>query len=441
MSRERLGSAQGASPRNNPRWRDAHLHLFAHGEQASCVRLHDCTSVEECLDRLAARASETSPDGWVKAALARPAAWRERRFPTRTEIDSAVGGRPAIVRSFDLHAAAASSEALCLAGIDRATPDPPGGLIERDAHGEPTGTLLESAAALVRGALPDPSNEERVETIRLALRDLRARGFVEVHDMLAQPWLGHALARLIDEGEEAACAMRIALYVPLDQLEGAWAASSAWERPGLWLGGGKVFLDGTLNSRTAWLLSDYAEPAPGMPRGASLFTDDALAAAIRRADDRGYPLAMHAIGDGAVRQALDALERARPRSPGWRIEHCQFVHEEDAPRFGRLGVIASVQPCHLLTDVEALERFTPGLLGRAFPLREIAEGVTSAGRGLADLVWFGSDTPVVEPRVEDNVQAASARRRRSDAQQRAIGPAQALTEAEALACMEPSKRG
>lgn len=436
MTRVSAGRTPGLMPGPARRWRDAHLHLYAHGEQAMCVRLDDCPSLEACLRRLAGSAPETPPGGWVKAALARPAAWPERRFPTAREIDGAVGDRPAFVRSFDLHACAASSAALRLAGIDRHTPDPLGGRIERDARGEPTGVLIETASWLLRSAIPERSEDERREIVRGAIHDLYARGFGEVHDMLAQPWLGPTIASLIDEGDGATNAMRFLLYAPLEEIEAAWAASSAWERGNLRLGGGKVFLDGTLNSRTAWLLSGYAEPAhENSPRGAPLFTDDALDAAIRRADDRGFPLAMHAIGDGAVRQGLDALERVRPRSPGWRIEHCQFVHEADAPRFGRLGVIASPQPCHLLADVEALERFTPHLLGRAFPLRDLLDGARAAGRDPAELVWIGSDTPVVRPSVEDNVQASVERRRAGEAPGRAIGPDQAITRAEAEACM------
>ncbi len=417
------------------RWRDAHLHIYAHAEQTSCVRMHDCDSVSDCLRRMAERARDTAPGGWVKGALARVAGWPEGRFPTRGELDDAVGGRPAFVRSFDLHACAASGAALRLAGITRDTPDPVGGVIERDGRGEPTGLLIESASALLRAAIPPASEADQRDAVRLALADLRARGFCEVHDMHAQPWLGPTIARLIDEGDEAACAVRVWLYAPLDQLEGAWASSSAWERPGLRLAGGKIFLDGTLNSRTAWLLSRYEEPIEGRPSGEGLFTDDALDAAIRRADDRGFPLAMHAIGDRAVRQGLDAIGRVRPRSPGWRIEHCQFVHEEDAPRFGALGVIASPQPCHLLADVEALRRFTPHLMARAYPLRDIVDGVRAAGRAPEELVWFGSDTPVVEPSVEDNVQAAVQRRRRGAEIGDAVAPGQALTEAEARACM------
>ncbi len=420
-----------------PPFRDAHLHLYAHGEQVTCVPLADCASLDECLNRLARRAEQLAPGEWVRAAGARVESWPEHRFPTAREIDHAVGSRPAFVRSFDLHACAVSSELLRRAGITRETPDPPGGRILRDAQGNPAGVLLETASALVRPAIPAPSPDELKETLRASIHSLHALGIVEAHEMLSQPWLGPTLARLIDEHDPVASVMRFRVYAPLDDLERFAQDASQWQRDNLTLAGGKIFLDGTLNSRTAHLLEPFADPLPGLPLGERLHTDDALDNAIRRADDLQLPLAMHAIGDAAVRQALDAIERVAPATPRFRIEHAEFIHPADIPRFARLNVIASPQPCHLLCDIEALHRLTPHLIPRAFPLRGLLEAEAEAGHAPGATVWFGSDTPVVPPDPADNVQAAVHRRRAGDAPHASINPAQAITIEQALACSRP----
>lgn len=420
-------------------FRDAHLHLYAHGEQVTCVPLADCASLDDCLERLARRAEQVGPGEWVRAAGARVEAWPERRFPTAREIDKAVGARPAFVRSFDLHACALSGELLSRTGITRDTPDPEGGRILRDDRAEPTGVLLENAAFLVRPAIPTPSPTELKETVRAALRDLLAHNIVETHDMHAQEWLGPTLAALIDEGDHAASTMTFRLYAPLTDLRRAHDDAPNWTRDNLTLAGGKVFLDGTLNSRTAYLLEPFADPLPGLPRGERLYTDAALDDAIRLADSLRLPLAMHAIGDAAVRYGLDALERTSPRTHGFRIEHAQFVHERDVPRFTRLNVIASPQPCHLLCDVEALRRLTPHLIPRAFPIRDLLQAEAEAGRAPGEAVWFGSDTPVVSPAPADNLQAAVHRARRNDPTSSAISPEQSITTEQFLACSRPAR--
>ncbi len=423
----------------NAHFRDAHLHLYAHGEQVTCVPLADCASLDECLQRLARRAEQLPPAEWVRAAGARVEAWPERRFPTAREIDKAVGNRPAFVRSFDLHACALSSELLARTGINRDTPDPQGGRILRDEQRHPTGVLLEAAAFLVRPAIPAPSPDERKETVRAALRDLLSHNIVEAHDMLAQPWLGPTLAQLIDERDHAASTIRFRLYAPLDDLEQFAADAPNWQRDNLTLDGGKIFLDGTLNSRTAYLLEPFTDPLPNLPRGERLFTDAALDAAIRRADSLNLPLAMHAIGDAAVRYALDAIERTSPRTRAFRIEHAQFIHEADIPRFPQLNVIASPQPCHLLCDVEALQRLTPHLIHRAFPLRDLLDAEADAGHAPGATVWFGSDTPVVPPAPADNLQAAIHRRRHDAPPALALAPEQAITTDQFLACSRPAR--
>lgn len=414
--------------------RDAHLHLAEHGEALSCVDLSGCATLDEALGAVS-RAAASAPSGqWIKAVKARMHGWREGRWPDARELHDAAGGRPCIVRSFDHHALVASTPALAAAGVGPGTPDPEGGVIERRG-GEPTGLLLENACNLIWRAMPEPSLDERREHLRRALADLAGMGFVEVHDMLSRPWMSGLIADLAASGDAGASAVRVWLYPRLEEAEQLLETAETWQRETLRLAGAKLFLDGTLNSRTAWMLEPYPEPIAGHPHGKPMMTADALEAALSKCDILGLPAAIHAIGDAAVRAALDAIERVSPSTMGFRIEHCQFVDEADVGRFAPLGVIAGVQPCHLLADVEALRRVTPHRAHRAFPLRDLIDGAARAGFAPEEIVWLGSDTPVVRPDPEDNLQAAVHRRRAGAPQADAIAPEQAIGRDVALACM------
>lgn len=157
-----------------------------------------------------------------------------------------------------------------------------------------------------------------------------------------------------------------------------------------------------------------------------------LVRAVREAEALRLPLATHAIGDGAVRAVLDAIETVRPRTPGFRIEHAEVVDEADVPRFAQLGVIASVQPCHLLTDIEAIERSLPHRAGRVLPLRALIDAGCAPGEGLI----FGSDVPIVPADPRDSIVAATLRGRSDDPGR--VAPEQAITEDEAWACFAAS---
>ncbi|MCH8259169.1 MAG: amidohydrolase [Planctomycetes bacterium] len=410
--------------------RDAHAHLPQHGRAAEMVRLDGCASKEACLSQLAA-ACDASAEGWILGAGLRVESWPEPTYPTARELDEAVRGRACCAWSFDYHALVASSVALASAGITPHSADPPGGIVCRDERsGQPTGLLLEAAAHLVWDAVPAPSEADRRRHVLRAVGDMKRLGFVEVHDLHAPPWLGPLLAELDDADE---LGIRVELFPPLARIESSAEQAGSWRRDRVRLGGGKVFVDGTLNSRTAWMLSDFADPLPGRPRGQAMMSPDELDEAIRRADALGLPLAAHAIGDAAVRAVLDAIERVRPRTPGFRIEHAELIDERDVPRFASLGVICSPQPCHLLPDIEALTRLLPHRLDRVLPLRELID----AGLKPGELLLFGSDTPIVRPDPEDSVHAAVHRRRAGMDVSASIAPDQAIEPAEAWAAFAP----
>lgn len=405
-----------------------------------------CGSSAECLGMLADEARRTDARGWVLAFGARTESWSDRRWPTRHELDRVIPEHACAVMSFDHHAVCANTRALSLAGFSEDSADPAGGVIVRDARtGAASGLLLESAAYAVWNAAPEPTEAERVEHVRRALADLARHGFVEVHDLLSPDWLGQALAQMDDRGE---LAMRIKLFPAVAQIDRAFQASKTWARERVTLGGGKLFADGTLNSRTAWMLQPYADGLPGVPCGKAMATPEEIRSAVRACERHGLPLATHAIGDAAVRAVLDAIEAvgreggsaevkkdgaargtlagARPRH---RIEHAELIDPADVPRFARLRVVVSVQPCHLLTDIEALTRSLPDRLDRVLPLRSLIEEGCSPG----DLILFGSDTPIVRPDPADSVQAAVERRRSGMPRSEAIAPEQQLTKEEAWA--------
>jgi len=227
--------------------------------------------------------------------------------------------------------------------------------------------------------------------------------------------------------------VRFRIWPLLEDLPAVLEDRAAWESDLVVLGGAKVFVDGTLNSRTAWMLEPFADGRPDSPCGTPMMSRAEIDDAVRRCEAAGVPLAAHAIGDAAVRAVLDAIERVGARVPGYRIEHCELIDAADVPRFARLGVIASVQPCHLLYDIAALRRGLPHRLDRVLPLRELVDSGLEPGRGLI----FGSDVPIVRADPADSIRGAVDRRGPDHAPERAVGESQALSASEAWACFAP----
>ncbi|MCE7974324.1 MAG: hypothetical protein DYG92_08395 [Leptolyngbya sp. PLA1] len=410
--------------------RESHAHVAMLGRELSALALHDCTSRGEALDRIsreAARRREAREPGWLLAAGVRVEAWDDPRWPTMPELDACCPDRACFVRGFDYHSCAVNRHAFESAGLRDATPDPEGGVIGRSADGLPNGLLLEAAYALVRDAIPEPTRDQWRGMLRLGLSTLASHGFVEVDDLLSQPWLGAMLAEMHDAGD---LPLRVRLFVPWTRIGEEAAAARDYERPG-WveLGGGKAFADGTLNSRTAWMLHRYRDPLPDHPCGSALMPEPELRAAMKACAGVGVWLAVHAIGDGAVRAVLNARE-ANPGTPV-RIEHAEVIDRADVPRFAELGVTCSVQPCHLLYDTEVLKRQLPHRLDRVLPLRELLASGLEPGRGLV----FGSDAPIVRPDPEDSIVAATSRRCPGSPPEMAVAFDQAIPEEIARACL------
>lgn len=396
------------------------------------IELSGCRSAADVLEAFAERARQQPGSHALLAQGARPESWDRPEWPSLREFDAVTGGRPSLAWCFDYHALLANSAMLQLAGVGPMSPDPPGGIIDRTPTGALSGVVYEAAAGLVWDAAPEPPPAERPGLLAAALRSLGA--FDEVHDLKAQAWLGPALHKLFVTHDDLQT--RIVLFPLLEDLDTALATRDEWESERVRLGGGKIFVDGTLNSRTAWMLSPYADGRRDHPHGTPMMSQAEIEDAVRRCDAAGLPLAAHAIGDRAVRAVLDAVETVRPKTPGFRIEHAEVIDEADVPRFAELGVIASVQPCHLLYDIEALRAALPDRLDRVLPLRELI----AAGCVPGESLLFGSDVPIVRSDPEDSIQAATARRRRGMAADDAVAPSQTITADEAWRCFRAGSR-
>ncbi|TVQ78860.1 MAG: hypothetical protein EA380_05390, partial [Phycisphaeraceae bacterium] len=333
----------------------------------------------------------------------------------------------------------------------------------RDGSGRATGLLLEGAANAFLAALPAKTDAEVRGHIERAQDDLLSRGIVEVHDMFTTAAMARALRAMEREGS---LRMTVWLYATPEHFDEVCAELG---RPvGIGRGdnagrvcfrGMKLFTDGTLNSRTAHMLHPFADPIAEHPCGTPLLEDGFIREAMIRGAREGFDVTAHAIGDGAVRRMLDLYESldADERGLTLRIEHAQFVDEADVERFppGRRTpetpgnrttgsnppgrVIASMQPCHLLADIEALHRLVPGRIDRAFPVRDLVEAAEAHGVRAEEVVWFGSDTPVVDPSPSDNVQAAVHRRRAGMPADAMVAPGQAVDEATAVRLMRSAE--
>ncbi len=404
--------------------REAHCHLPNLGRSLSQLNVADVNSKQELCDRLAGAVPKLAASAWLIAIGMRVEGWERAEWPTRAELDAVSGGRPCVVRGFDYHSLAANSAALAAAGVSEASGDPDAGVYCRNASGKLTGVCLEAAANHVWNAVPEPDESEREVHVRAGLNHLAAIGFTKLDDLLTPPWLGAMLAKLSDAGE---LSLKVRLFPPVADLSAAVRDAKTWARENVILAGGKLFADGSLNSRTAWMLEPYADGHKGQECGLPNWSPSQLEDAVKECERFGLPLATHAIGDRAVREVLNAIERGSKKKVGHRIEHCEVISREDVPRFAKMGVVASVQPCHLLYDIEVLRRAAPDRLDRVLPLREMIDSGCKPG----ELLIFGSDAPIVAADPRDSLQAAVCRRRVGMREDEAIGIGQAISEAEA----------
>lgn len=404
-----------------PGFTDAHVHFLWWAIQQRRIDLGDVRTLEEGLALVEGHARALPGDAWILGGRFDQNVWG--RWPTATELDRVSGGHVAVLRSHDGHSRWLNSAALARAGITRETPAPEGGEIERDARGEPTGILRENANRLIDPLIPLPTDEESLAALRRGQRDALARGLTGIHDLDdPQPPAQRGFDRLHGAGE---LVLRVHMGIPHRELGGALARGIRTGLGDEWLrfSNLKVFSDGALGSQTAAIEEPYAGRRDY--RGVLTVDPDQLNADVRRAAAGGIAVAIHAIGDRAVRISLDAIEAARGLGDGLRhrLEHIQLVREGDVARFARLGVIASMQPIHATSDRDLVDRHWGARGRRAYTWRSFRE----AGVVLA----FGSDAPVepIDPLL--GLYAAVARKRPAD--EAPWYPGQRLDLAEAIA--------
>jgi hypothetical protein len=330
-------------------------------------------------------AAAAPPGHWLTGGNWDHTLWADKKLPTREDLDKVTGDHPTFLDRIDGHIAIANSAALAAAGITGKTNPPQGGAIDLDAGGEPTGIVRESAQGLVYKVIPPPTPEERRKGDELAITDALKHGVTSVQDF--SDWEDFLVFEQMEK--EGQLHLRISEWLPfidsLDTLK-AHRAHHDVNDPTLHTGFLKGFMDGSLGSRTAAMKAPYADDPhnTGLPQ----FTQDQLnKMAVERAA-AGFQLGFHAIGDRATSMALDAYAQ-----PGIstiarnRIEHAQVVDHADIPRFKQLGVIASMQPSHLLTDMNwAVDRLGPKRAAYSYAWRAFL----NAGVPLA----FGTDYPV-----------------------------------------------
>ena len=396
-----------------PGFDDAHLHLVSGARSMSRAQLYPLQTVEAILDAVRAHAAATPDAPWV---LGR--GWLYAPFPgampTAAQLDAAVPDRPAWMDCYDGHTGWGNTAAMRLAGVDRETPDPPNGRIVRDADGSPTGAFKEDAQLLVERHIPRPSEAEDRASVRGALAAMHALGLTAAQDAWLEPAELAAWERLHAAGE-LDLRFRGALIMEPGQTLAEWRdrldgyeAQAFPLRGGVHLDAGilKGFVDGVIEARTASMLAPYeGDTSAGLPA----WEPDELNPFVAEADRRGWQIELHAIGDRGVRLALDAFEHAARVNGPWagdphgvgaapgtharrhRVEHIETIDPADIGRFGRLGVIASMQPYHGDPSPNQIDVWAgnigPERASRAWAWRSIRE----AGGTLA----FGSDWPVV----------------------------------------------
>ena len=376
-----------------PGFTDAHVHFLDWALERRWLDLHDCETLAETLKAVAAAAPG---EGWLRGKGWVEASWPDGP-PTAAALDRVTGERPAALWAHDHHTLWVNSAALRAQGVEH-----------------PTGVLQEWEAW--RFPVPPATPLERSRALRDGIAEANARGVIGVHDFQAHG--GRDLWQRFDGDRRLT--LRVAISVPLPDLASARALElrSGFGSELVTVGPVKAFMDGTLGSGTAWMLDGSGE---------QLLSEDDLAEAVAEASAGGLAMAVHAIGDGANRAALNAFERTRE---AWeqallrpRIEHCQCLADDDLPRFAELGVIASVQPVHALSDRDLAERLWGELAARAYRTRDLLDSGAH--------VVFGADPPIEEL---DPLAAIHAAVHRTGDGREPFGPAQRIPVADAVAC-------
>ena len=397
---------------------DAHVHFQWYSLSLRHIDLFEVPTLAEAVQRVAAGAERAQAGDWLRGRGWTQELWADRRFPTAADLDAVTGDRPAIFNHKSGHAAWVNSRALQIAGITAHTPDPPGGHIQRDEAGRPTGILFEEAMELAARCVPPPTAVEVADAMRQAQANCWRAGLVGLHDFDGSTCF-QALQMLRQNGE---LGLRIVKNIPARYVEQATAVGlrSGFGDDWLRVGGVKIFADGALGPRTALMVDPYVGE-PGN-RGIAVTDKEEMLQIASQASASGLSVTVHAIGDKANHDVLDVYEAVRRDEAAQlgmanaagaralslpplrhRIEHVQILHPADKERLAQLGVIASMQPTHATSDMEMADRYWGERAQYSYAWRT----VLNTGATLV----FGSDCPIepIEPLL--GIYAAVTRRR------------------------------
>ncbi|MBT4034891.1 MAG: amidohydrolase [Candidatus Marinimicrobia bacterium] len=373
-----------------PGFIDAHVHFLWGGETLLAIPAHDACSKSEFIDIIRKFAEGRLAGSWLKGGGWNEHHFTDHSFPHKHWLDEAAPGHPMVLTRHDGHSGIASSAALAIADINAETPDPDGGVIDRDEHGEPTGILRDAAIGLVMKYMPEESESERMRNLETSQNYLLERGVTSVGDMIFD--MNH-FRFLQDMARQGKLKVRVTAYTPILR----WAEMKTLLQEGIYedeyfqYKGLKGFSDGSLGSHTALMLEPYEDS----PDSAGIYDGDwkdinLIRESISEADKMGYQSVIHAIGDRAVREVLDVFEEVIQenghRDRRFRIEHAQHIHPQDQTRFEPLDIIASVQPAHCVDDSLYADKLLGDRCEYAYPFRSLHQ----AGVRIA----FGSDWPV-----------------------------------------------
>ena len=418
-----------------PGFVDCHIHFIEGSLNLGRVNLEGAKDPAEIQKRLREYASGHPGNDWVLGRGWNYAMFGAEALPHKKYLDEIFPDRPVFIDGFDGHTYWANSKALALAGITRETPDPPNGAIVRDAQtGEATGALKESAQDLVAKVVPKPSRAEKLLALRAGMKWANEHGVTRVHSAGGDFEVLDLLDEMRRRGD-LSVRMYIAYFLNPPQLRPQDLKAIEQARKKFhddWIDAGavKFMVDGVIESHTAAMLEPYSDD-PSL-KGKLFWEPANYNSAVAELDKRGLQLFTHAIGDYGVRTALDAYENAEARNhtddrrP--RIEHIETITQADIPRFGKLGVIASMQPLHSYPDADTLDVWArnagPDRASRAWVWKSIAD----AGGHLA----FGSDWPVVTLDPWQGVQTAVTRQTLEGKPEAGFVPEQRLTVAQAI---------
>jgi predicted amidohydrolase YtcJ len=408
---------------------DAHLHLMGIGKSVAQLDLRGVASAAEAAAKVAAAAARTAPGDWIEGSGWDQNLWQVPEFPTASVLDAVSADHPVVLDRVDHHVLWVNQAALDAAAITRGTPDPRGGKLIRDrATGKPTGILLDDAMSLVLDKIPRPSRETKQKWIEDAGRRLLASGITSVHDAGVEPEDIDLYKMMVEGGR-----LPVRVYAMLGGSNRklpdyfAIAPIHGYGDRRFTFRALKLGVDGALGSRGAALLAPYSDD----PKNGGLTTMPAeqLGQITREALRRGYQVCVHAIGDRANRMVLDAFQSALglvpSADPRFRIEHAQILSADDLPRFGRLGVIASMQPTHATSDMPwVLARLGPDRIAGAYAWRSL---LASSAR-----LAFGSDAPIERWNPFDGLFAAVTRQDHSLKPEGGWLPEQKISRREAL---------